>query len=203
MTSILYLRAIGHEFPSFLALPEAEGVIARHVRELGEADFDRFDAILVPAHIDQRALASHSAGLTRFLNRGGTLVFNGHLVYSVLPELESFVPAPGGHLDDLIVERVGEHPVFAGVEVQDLSFRRGVAGFYGRGANPPPAGAVVLHRLKADGSPLDWYWERPQGGRILMHGGNTLWMYVDDDTSAARIGPQLLCWLKAGIHQGA
>ncbi len=205
MTSILYVRAVGHEFPSFLALPEAEGVVTRHVRELEAADFDRFDAIVVPGHIDQRGFSAHSENLGRFLDRGGTLVFNGHLVYPVLPELAMFVPAAGGHLDDLIVERVAEHPVFAGVDVHDLSFRRGVAGFYGRGANPPPPGAIVLHRLKADASPLDWYWERPQGGRILMHAGNPLWMYVDDDTSAARIAPQLLRWLKAeaGIRQGA
>jgi hypothetical protein len=198
MTSILYLRAIGHEFPSFLKLPEAEDVTAKHLRELSDEDFERFDAILVPAHIDQKGLSRKSAALTRFLDRNGTLVFNGHLVYPVFPELEFFVPAKGGHKDDLIVETTGEHPVFEGVSDHDLSFRRGVSGFYGRGANQPPAGATILHRLKADHSPLDWYWERPRGGRLLMHGGNTLWMYVDDDTSAARIAPQLLRWLKTG-----
>jgi hypothetical protein len=99
---------------------------------------------------------------------------------------------------DLIVERVNAHPVFEGVDCHDLSFRRGVAGFYGRGANPAPEGAVVLHRLQADGSPLDWVWQRPAGGQIFMHGGNTLWMYINDSTSAARIAPQLLAWAKAG-----
>ncbi|MFT3759870.1 hypothetical protein [Thauera sp.] len=203
MSSILYVRAVGHEFPSFLQLPEAQGVVTRHVRELGAADFARFDVIIVPAHIDQRAFAGHSAELERFLDKGGTLVFNGHLVYPVLPELAMFVQAAGSRKDDLLVERTAAHPVFDGVDVHDLSFRRGVAGFYGRGANPPPPGAIVLHRLKADRSPVNWYWERPQGGRILMHSGNPLWMYVNDDTSAARIAPQLLRWLKAGIHQGA
>jgi hypothetical protein len=195
MTSILYIRAMGHETPAFLELPGAKAMTAKFLREISEADFDRFDAILVPAHIDQKGFSRFSPALVRFLNRGGTLVFNGHLVYPVLPELESFIAAPGGHMEDLIVERVGEHPVFEGVDEHDLSFRRGVAGFYGRGANPPPPGARILHRLKASGLPLDWYWERPAGGRILMHGGNTLWMYVDDATSAARIAPQLLDWL--------
>lgn len=196
MASLLYIRSMGHETPSFLELPEAKGMTVKHLREIAEADFDTHDAILVPAHVDQRSLSRFSGALTRFLNRGGTLVFNGHLVYPVLPELEFFVPARGGHMEDLIVMRVGEHPIFDGVDTNDLSFRRGVAGFYGRGANPPPPGAHVIHRLEADGSPLDWYWERPQGGRVFMHAGNTLWMYVDDAVSASRIAPQLLRWLQ-------
>jgi len=202
MTAILHIEAISHELPSFMKLPEARGVVSRPMYEVSEEDLCRFDAILLPAHIDQRALAQRSAGLGRFLDQGGTLVFNGHVVYPVLPELAIFVPAPGGGLADLMVERVADHPVFAGVDVKDLSLRRGVAGFYGRGANPPPAGAKILHRLQADHSPLDWVWQRPAGGQIFMHGGNTLWMYVDDDTSAARIAPQLLRWLSAGAHTG-
>ena len=196
MTSILYLRALGHEFPAFLELPEAEGITAKYLRELSDEDFDQFDAILVPAHVDQLGLSRRSATLTRFLNRGGTLVFNGHLVYPVLPELEYFVTSEGTHKDDLVIERADEHPVFDGVSDQDLSFRRGVSGFYGRGANPPPSGARVLARMKKSRAPLDWYWERPGGGRILMHAGNTLWMYAGSDNSTARIAPQLLNWLK-------
>ncbi|MDY0072916.1 MAG: hypothetical protein RBR77_09740 [Thauera sp.] len=202
MSAILYVRPVGHEFPSFLALPEAEGMRSCSVHELKAADFEQADAIIVPSHVDQRALAAHAEALEVFLDRGGSLVFNGHLVYPVLRGLECFVPARGGRVEDLLVERVAEHPVFEGVELQDLSFRRGVAGFYGRGANPPPPGAQVLHRLKGDGSPVDWYWERPAGGRVLMHGGNPLWMYVDDPSSAARIAPQLLRWLKAGFQPG-
>lgn len=196
MPSILYLRSMGHEFPAFLSFAESEAVTARYLREVSDDELARYDAILVPAHIDQRGLARREAALTRFLDKGGTLVFNGHLVYPMLG-LAPFVPSQGGHKDDLIVESVNAHPVFDGVDDYDISFRRGVSGFYGRGGNPPPAGAIILHRMKTDHAPLDWFWERPQGGRILMHAGNTMWMYLGDDTSAARIAPQLLAWLKA------
>ncbi len=198
MKSILHIEAISHELPSFLTLPDAAGVVSHPLRALTDEQILASDALLVPAHIDQRALSARSAVLGRFLDQGGTLVLNGHMVYPVLPELAAFVPAAERGLEGLVVERVEAHPVFDGVNVDDLSFRRGVAGFYGRGANPPPPGARVLHRLKRDGSPLDWVWRRPAGGQVFMHGGNTLWMYVEDPTSAARIGPQLLRWLRAG-----
>lgn len=198
MNGLLHLASISHETQSFLHLPEAGGMRSVGVRELTAGDMSGVGAILVPAHVDQRALAMHASALERFLDGGGTLVFNGHLVYPVLPGLAAFRPARGRGRNDLLIERTAPHPVFDGVAVDDLSLRRGVAGFYARGANPPPIGARVLHRLAADGSPVDWIWRRPQGGQVLMHSGNTMWMYVDDDTSAARIGPQLLRWLNAG-----
>ncbi|MDR2679076.1 MAG: hypothetical protein LBB51_06525 [Zoogloeaceae bacterium] len=200
MPDILYIRAMGHESLAFLELATHHNVEAHFLRELTEADFSRYKAILVPAHVDQRGLARFHDAIGDFLDAGGLLVFNGHLTYPVIPGLAPFVPAPGGGRDDLIVERVGEHPVFADVDVTDLSFRRGVAGFYGRGENPLPEGAIALHRLQKSGAILDWYWERPQGGRILMHSGNPLWMYVGDDCSAARIAPQLLQWVNATLQ---
>ncbi|MQU27184.1 hypothetical protein GHO29_11870 [Pseudomonas helleri] len=56
---------------------------------------------------------------------------------------------------------------------------------------------MILHRLHAEDLPVDWLWQRPGGGQVLMHGGNTMWMYQNDPTSAARIVPQLLDWLEA------
>lgn len=198
MSPVLHIRAISHELPAFVGLLAQRGMQSLSLREMSDADFAGRQAILIEAHIDQRALAGHRDALHRHLDQGGTLVFNGHLVYPVFDGLEPFRVASGRGVRDLQVERVGEHPVFAGVDCQDLSFRRGVAGFYGRGANPAPPGARVLHLLQADGSPLDWVWQRPAGGQVLMHAGNTLWMYLNDDSSAARIAPQLLDWIEAG-----
>ncbi len=198
MNSVLHVRAIAHELPAFAALLRARGMASYSLRDLRDADFLGRRAILIEAHVDQRALLTHRAVLRTHLDAGGTVVFNGHLVYPIFEELAPFRVAAGRGVKDLIVERVHAHPVFAGVSCDDLSFRRGVAGFYGRGANPAPAGAVVLHRLRQDGSPLDWVWQRPAGGQVFMHGGNTCWMYIDDGTSAARIAPQMLDWIEAG-----
>ncbi len=195
---ILHLRSVAHEPSSFEHALLARGMQSLPLREVDPDSLAGRRAILVEAHIDQRALLALKPALTAHLDQGGTLVFNGHLVYPLIDGLELFRVAAQRGLKDLQVLRVNPHPVFAGVDCHDLSLRRGVAGFYGRGANPAPEGALVLHRLAAEDLPVDWVWQRPQGGQVFMHGGNTMWMYQQDPTSAARIVPQLLAWLEAG-----
>ena len=172
-----------------------------HIDTIAEASLsglppDRIAAVLVPMHIDQRLFAANAGWVEAFLNAGGTLVFNGLLAYPFLPELQPFRQLAGGGLDAL---RVGiaspTHPIFAGIDADDLTFRKGVAGFYGRGQTPPPPGARVLTTLDRGAVPLDWEWRRPAGGCVLMHPGNDLWMFRDDGTSADRLVPQLIDWI--------
>lgn len=198
VSPVLHLRSVAHEPSSFVQVAAARGVQSLSLRDVEASTLAGRTAILVEAHIDQRALLALKPALDAHLNNGGTLVFNGHLTYPLFDGVELFQAAARRGVDDLQVRRVNEHPVFAGVDCHDLSFRRGVSGFYGRGANPAPAGAQILHCLSYAELPVDWLWQRPQGGQILMHGGNTMWMYQNDPTSAARIVPQLLDWLDAG-----
>ena len=198
MSNVLHIRAISHELQTFTEHLDALGMDSRSLRDMSAEDFLGRDVILIEAHTDQRALMNYRKELNQHLDNGGTIVFNGHLVYPIFDGLEMFKVAAGRGVKDLAVVREAEHPIFAGVDCHDLSFRRGVAGFYARGANPAPEGAVVLHRLEADGSPADWVWQRPNGGQFFMHGGNNMWMYINDKTSAARIAPQLLAWVNNG-----
>jgi len=200
MKPILYICPLGQEPASFLDKPYARTIEQHRIYDLPKLDLSRFGAILVSAHTDQRAFAASGDRIAAFLDAGGLLVFNGHIAYPFLPELAPFVPVPGYGLALLQVCRVTAHPVFDGVDPQDLTFRRGVAGFYGRGHNPPPPGAEVLHRLSGNDAPLDWVWARPAGGTVFMHGGNDMWMYADDPTSAARIAPQLMAWVTSQIE---
>jgi hypothetical protein len=151
--------------------------------------------LLVPGHTDQRLFARHTDWLKAFLGNHGVLVFNGLLAYPFLSELRPFQPLPSRGLQDLRVEVVSDHPVYQGIHNDDLTFRRGVAGFYGRGMNPPPAHADTLVTVGGTWA-LDWLWRPPGGGSLLMHAGNDIWMHHADTTSAARLAPQLLRWCK-------
>lgn len=176
-------------------------VLGLDIYELKHVALERFAGLLLSTHADQRFLQTTRGKLERFLQGGGTLVFCGHLAYPFLPELTPFVPLTVRSHEDYRVWRVSEHPIFAGVDTEDLTFRKGVAGFYGRGHNPPPAGAQVLQRLSSpEGPPVDYVYCRAGGGRVLVHAGNDIWMYAGDDTSANRIAPQLLDWIeKRGV----
>lgn len=198
MSTILHIKSMCNETDGFSALLKKKGIRSVLLRNLTSTDIIKNKVILIDAHCDQRALCRFSNNLEQQLSAGGTIVFNGHLTYPVLSDLGMFQVATGRGFDDLIIERINKHPVFYQVDCLDISVRRGVAGFYARGANPPPAGAVVLHRLIKDHSPVDWIWQRPAGGQIFMHSGNNMWMYVNDETSAKYIAPQLIEWALTG-----
>ncbi|SDU01123.1 hypothetical protein [Stappia sp. ES.058] len=195
MASCLFLKPIkgaGGDLPDISGFVDDLDQIDHYA--LAEADLSRYRALLVPAHLDQRYFGTLTHKISGFLDGGGTLVFNGHVAWPMLPEFRPFQVLPQVTLETLEVHRLADHPVFAGVDPRDLTYRRGVAGFYARGHNPPPDGAVALNGLGPDRVPCDWIYERPDGGRILMHAGNDLWMYAGSADTTARIVPQLCRW---------
>lgn len=164
----------------------------------GAARLASLHALLIPANADQRFLMTLQPQLEQWLLAGGTMVINGHVAYPFLRWLQPFEVQPCPGLAGLQVARAAPHPVFDGVDPAHLTYRRGVAGFYARGANPPPPGALVLNTLGPGQQPIDWLLALPGGGRLLVHSGNDLWMYANGQDSAARIVPQLFDWLASG-----
>lgn len=199
----LFLRCQRDHHPKAMTMTAAGTLESRHQWELGEIDLSRYGAILVSMLADQITLAEQSAKLEAFLDGGGILVFNGHLAHPPVRGLRPFVGVGGHGVDILRIHRLSDHPVFDGVDADDLTFRRGVAGFYARGYNPPPDQALVLNGIGPDRMPTDWVWHRQQGGTVFMHSGLDLWAYAADPTSAARMAPQLLSWLDAAVKGNA
>ncbi|MBN9669432.1 hypothetical protein [Roseibium aggregatum] len=195
MASCLFLKPIkgaGNDLPDVGDHVPDIDTIEHYALET--VDLTPYRALCLPAHLDQRFFGTLTAKIERFLDGGGTLVFNGHVAWPMLPEFHTFQPLDRFNLDALQIYRLKEHPVFEGVATEELTYRRGVAGFYARGCNPPPEGAILLHGVGPDRLPCDWVYERPGGGRIFMHAGNDLWMYVGSQDTTARIAPQLCAW---------
>ncbi|CAB3860839.1 hypothetical protein [Achromobacter deleyi] len=196
MPPIVYLNHWTGNGPAALTGGESPRAEARPLYELAQWDLTRVRALLVPANVDQRFLLTQRDRLEAYLLAGGAMVFNGHVAYPFLRWLAPFVPGAARGLDGLRVHRAADHPVFDGVQGEHLTFRRGVAGFYARGGNPPPEGAQVLNTLGSDALPVDWVLALPGGGRLLAHAGNDLWMYAGSADTAGRIVPQLFAWLR-------
>lgn len=194
MTSIRYVT------PDDAPLPDRLTGVRRLAQdELSGPDALRdVNAVLIPMHADQRHLATLQPVLERFLATGGTVVVCGQIAHPFLRDLRPFVPLAPMSRAELAVRIETDHPIWAGIEPRDLTFRRGVAGFYGRGENPPAPGASILTTVGRGRMALDWLSERLEGGRLLVHGGNDLWSFADDDSTAARLAPQLLAWLHEG-----
>lgn len=196
MKSILYIRGVDGAMGNFAQTGELQrNANFCSVYDLAQVDLSTYSSILISAHVDQIALQKQHHQLQFFLEQGGVFVINGHITYPFLDELCAFIPLKDQRLDNLRIKRLNKHAIFEGVSVDDLTFRRGVAGFYGRGYNPAPEGSLLIHAVGEGMYPVDWLYHHSSGGAILMHSSNDIWMHAADKTSARHIAPQLLSWL--------
>lgn len=167
--------------------------------ELPDCDLSRFTALSISIHADQRFLLSHKDLIATFLNHGGVVLWSGPMAYPVIDGVGAFQPRPSRNLAGLTVTRLADHPLFDGVTGADLTFRRGVAGFWGRGHNPAPEGAILLNGLDRDpaSAPVDWIWDRPEGGTVISHAGNDFLTFAQagNGTTADRLAPNFANWL--------
>jgi hypothetical protein len=175
---------------------EGEGCVeTRDVYDLARLDLTDVQGILVGMGVDELYLGRHGHLLDDFVVGGGVFVACAHFARPYLTGMCAFVPIDHHRPSDLEVHRLAPHPVWEGVRGEDLTFRRGVAGFYGRGGyRALPDGATVVNTIGRERLPLDFHY--PLGsGEILVHGGNDLWGYRGDENTSARMTPQLLRWV--------
>jgi hypothetical protein len=175
--------------------------------DLTAADIRGAWGLIATAALDQVDFAQRRPVLEEFLARGGRIVFNGHLLRPFADGLQPYIPLPSQRRADLELERLAPHPVFAGIPVAVQQTQRGIAGFYGRGHNPPPAGAQALTGIGPERRPVDWEWLLPpngQGGRggLFVHAGNDIWGTTDDPLVDALVAERLVAWSLAGQAQG-
>jgi hypothetical protein len=169
---------------------QGRDLVMRDVYTLPEIDLGTFDALLISMHSDQRFLATRARQIEAYLTGGGTVVANGHFAYPFLPRMRGFHAIDNYKIDDIKVLRLEDHPIWHGVAADDLTFRRGVAGFYGRVWHEAPPDAQVIHALGRADRPLDFVY--PVGrGRVLFHGGNDLWQFGGGN----QLVPQLWRWI--------
>ncbi len=169
--------------------------------QLAQVDLARYAGVVVPPLVDQEHLARHRGVIEAFLDIGGVVVFGGHLHRDWLPGASVFTPLEAPRLGDYKVSFVSDHPVFRGVDAADLTFRRGVAGFFARGHHPPPEGAEVLTRL-AGGQPTTYVDQTSTAGTILVQASWDLLGYPAGlGTTSARIPGQLLDLTVTAAHR--
>lgn len=173
---------------------------ARRVQPVDLYDLDTLDLVsvrglLINGNCDQIFLERRRDLLTGFVTGGGRIAIMGHPLTDFLPGLGQWRKLQYSGPKDLAITAGEPHPVWEGVDRAEVSFRRGVSGFYGRGYSQKlPDGAVVTNRIGRHALPVDYVY--PLGaGEVLVHGGIDLAVYQEDPNTSARIFPQLLTWL--------
>ncbi len=168
-------------------------------RQLTPAHFEAASGLITTIHLDQIGWLRFAVPVRRLLERGGRWVFNGHVLRPFLPGLAVYLPLSAPRRTDLVLSRLADHPVFAGIDQQLLATNRGVAGFYGRGHNPMPAGGTAVNGIGPHLLPIDWEWSPPFGGRILVHAGNEFWGCGDDPALKQVLASRTIAWAGAEI----
>ncbi|TCJ16726.1 phosphate starvation-inducible protein PhoH [Rubrobacter taiwanensis] len=180
-----------------------ERVESLDMYELPEAELSPYVALMITGNVDQELLYRERKRIQDFLDSGKVLVFSGHLSREWLPGAGTFVPKEIRSFQDYEIHKAKDHPIFEGVETKDLTFRRGVAGFFARGHNPPPEGVEVILTLPG-GEPVVYVDRRSTRGVIFVSACYDLLgfgldrLYSDDapETTASLIAPQLLAWIE-------
>ncbi len=164
------------------------------VYDLANIDLTHYIGLIVPGIVDQEYLYTKRQIIRDFLDQKRVVVFNGQLFRNWLPNTSNFIPKKITTFKDYSIKIVKDHAIFEGVSENDLTFRRGVAGFFARGHHPPPEGSEILLTFST-GEPILYIDRKSTMGTILVHSGNDLLGYAGEESSSGRIAYQLIKWI--------
>lgn len=176
-----------------LAMERGDAVIVRE-KDLTPAHFETARCLITTSHVDQLNFLALRPHVEAFLSRGGNWFFNGHFLRELVSGIGIYQPIIKAKRADLVLTRVNEHPIFEGVDQPSFEENKGVAGFYGRGHNPLPEGAVVVNGIGPDKLPIDWEWRLPTGGRIFSHAGNDIGGMGGPNPNHKLVAPRIIAW---------
>ncbi|MFN2495318.1 MAG: hypothetical protein ABR608_05345 [Pseudonocardiaceae bacterium] len=169
---------------------DAMPVTAIDFDDLPTADLSPFAGLVLAGRSDQVLLADMRDKLRGFLDSGRVVVFSGQVTHDWLPGAVAFEPGATADAESG-PPRLAEHPLFSGVSADDL----GGSFLYPNGWHrPPPSAEVIVHR--ADGAPGAYLDRASTGGTVLLHSGANLLANATMKSSAARIAPQLVEWVR-------
>ncbi|QAY67450.1 phosphate starvation-inducible protein PhoH [Paenibacillus protaetiae] len=172
------------------------GGVTVDLYDLPRLDPQQYACMVIDHLADQEFLYRERSAVQAFLEEGNIVVFSGHLFRPWLPGASLFQPKAFQAVDDYRISIDHPHPIFEGVEPDDMTFNKGVAGFFARGHHEPPLQAEVLLRLPG-GEAVTYIDRHSTRGTIVVHSGNNLMGYDHQGSTSGRIGGQLRGWVQA------
>lgn len=178
----------------FKSSVEAGHLVWKRQTEINKHDIDCARGIILPHAVDQIALMEMKDQLEAFLDRGGRLILQCHVLRSFINGLTKFIPLNMPKRSDFDLYRVQQHPIFGEYPPAVFESCKGVVGFYGRGHNPMPEMAESIQVFGSKQIPVDWQWQRPNGGVVFSHAGNDLWVVGDFLEVRHAMGARIVNW---------
>lgn len=181
----------------FLHNPNIAGrVIAIDQYALKNLDWEPYDGIIINLHMDQYLWSGLKNKIYHYLSLEKKIFFNGHIMKPFLDELNIYTPIQDIALADFKTKVIHHHEIYKDFDISKLNSRKGVAGFFARGGNPPPDGAKIIISIKNGTVPVDWEYQLKSGGVLYVHSGNDIWSCFEKQEDNEKVFVQMLDWLQ-------
>ncbi|GAX46471.1 hypothetical protein [Pseudolactococcus reticulitermitis] len=157
-----------------------------------------YDCLLITEFVDQELLYRHRQAILHFLNSQKIVIFCGQLFRDFIPGATLFMPKAIKAHQDYNLYITPESEIFKSVKVDELNYRRGVAGFNARGYHRPAETAEIQLTFKS-GEVVTYIDRTTTPGTILMHAGRNLFGYQGENKSTDQISQNTLAWVNQEI----
>ncbi len=196
---ILFVLSIPNQAKKFWGREEYTNIIETVSQyELENLNLEKYQAIIFSMYIDQHLLCSLENKLKSFLKKDKKILFNGHIIKPFFKELEPFIPTPRPTLEEFKIVQLKKHPIYKDINIDTLNARKGVAGFFSRGTNPPPKEAKQFMAIKFAEVIVDWEYEVNEG-ILYVHSGNDLWTCMEKEEGNILLFRNIINWIKGDI----
>lgn len=166
-----------------------------------------YSAVILPAMIDE-------IYLHRYKNRIRAYLANGGVVFSFIQNFTGIIPGNSGYIasetpikdrEVCFADSESSKIIFDGVREYDINTRRGVKGFFNRGyfevGKEQEEGPELL-LTDNDGKCVAYVDRTTTAGIILASAASDLFEFgLFDNTTARRMGPNILAWLEKELEK--
>ena len=198
---ILFIISIPNQAKKFWGKEKYKNIIeVASQYELENINLEKYEAIIFSMYIDQYILLKLGDKLRAFLTKDKKILFNGHIVKPFFKELATFIPTPRPTLEEFKIVKLQEHPIYKNININILYKRKGVAGFFSRGSNPPPKNAKQLMAIKNSEIIVDWEY-MINGGILYVHSGNDLWCCMEKEEGNIMLFNNIVDWILGDINE--
>lgn len=181
----------------------------RDLYELPQLDLAPYRGIILGMGSDLRFLDRNRAKLEAWVRSGGRLLYSGHPVLPFLEGMPQWRKLHFHGVEDIWLTAMEPHPLWEGLERRDVLLRTGVpgshsfealleigvGGFYARNYLAAlPEGARVITGIGPGRLPVDVSYALG-AGEVIVHAGNDLTSFVNQDDSTAGFDQRIYQYL--------
>ncbi len=154
----------------------------------------KYNIIIFPYDIDQILLYDNQTQIKKFLDSGKIILNFTQTYLEYLPKLPKYIVSKTPIKDRNILTM--QHSITRGVKDYDITYRRGVKGFFSRGFIEPPLGAEIFIE-DSDGECVA-YADASSFNGLLIHtaGADLLGFGLFENSTSKRLGLNLLLYLE-------